>query len=75
MSDPEERELRINLMQTAIELYMAQLRWELWKAPAAMVAAAAVFGGSVVGVANLLSSRPVQPQPPIVIQLQTPIAK
>jgi hypothetical protein len=31
-----ERELRINLMQTPIELYKAQLRWEPWKALAAM---------------------------------------
>ncbi len=39
-------------MQTQIELYKAQLRWEPWKALAAMVAAAAVFMGGVLAVSN-----------------------
>jgi hypothetical protein len=54
MSDPadEEHDLRINLMQTQIELYKAQLRWEPWKALAAMIAAAAVFMGGVLAVSN-----------------------
>jgi hypothetical protein len=49
-----ERELRVNLMQTQIELYKAQLRWEPWKALAAMVAAAAVFTGGVLALSNWL---------------------
>jgi hypothetical protein len=62
VTDDEERELRINLMQTQIELYKAQLRWEPWKALAAMVAAAAVFMGGVLAVSNWVhpSSPPSQ---------------
>ncbi len=58
MPDDEERELRANLRQTQIELYKAQLRWEPWKALAAMVAAAAVFMGSVLAVSNWIASHP-----------------
>jgi hypothetical protein len=39
-------------MQTQIELYRAQLRWEPWKALAAMVATAAIFAGSVLAVSS-----------------------
>jgi hypothetical protein len=53
-AEDEERALRINLMQTQIELYKAQLRWEPWKALAAMAAAAAVFAGSVLALSNWL---------------------
>jgi hypothetical protein len=53
MSAAEDKhDLRINLMQTPIDLYKAQLRWEPWKALAAMVAAAAVFVGGVLAVSN-----------------------
>jgi hypothetical protein len=52
--------LRIMLMQTQVELYRAQLRWEPWKALAAMVAASAVFAGSVLAVSSLGRPPPVQ---------------
>lgn len=55
-SEEEERELRGNLMQTQIELYKAQLRWEPWKALAAMVAAGAVFAGGVLAVSSWVRS-------------------
>jgi hypothetical protein len=58
VTDEEERELRVNLMQTQIELYKAQLRWEPLKALAAFVAGVAVFGGLVIGLANLLHPSP-----------------
>lgn len=60
VSDEDERDLAVNLMQTQIELYKAQLRWEPWKALAAMVAAAAVFLGGVLAVGNWIY-RPPQP--------------
>jgi hypothetical protein len=63
-ADDEERELRINLMQTQIELYKAQLRWEPWKALAAMVATAAVFMGGVLAVSNWLHPANQQPMFP-----------
>lgn len=63
-----EHELRINLMQTQIELYKAQLRWEPWKALAAMVAAAAVMFGTVVALSNWLHpAGSVQQSPPQII--------
>lgn len=58
-------------MQTQIELYRAQLRWETWKALAAMVAAAAVFAGGVLAVSTWV--RPPQPQS-ITVHLDAPIA-
>jgi len=39
-------------MQTQIERYRARLRWEPWKALAAMIAASAVFMGGVLAVSN-----------------------
>jgi hypothetical protein len=54
VTDDEREELKDNLMQTQIELYKAQLRWEPWKALAAMVAASAVFMGGVLAVSNWL---------------------
>jgi hypothetical protein len=56
-------------MQTQIELYKAQLRWEPWKALAAMVAAAAVFMGGVLAVSNWAARPPSQPAatPPIAV--------
>ena len=74
----DERELRINLMQPQIELYKAQLRWEPWKALAAMVAAAAVFAGSVLALSNWLHTgeRPqtivVHMDAPLTVQPATP---
>ncbi len=61
-------------MQTQIELYKAQLRWEPWKALAAMVAAAAVFAGSVLALSNWLHPNGPQPPPTIVIEMQAPQA-
>ena len=58
MTEEEERELRINLMQTQIELYKAQLRWEPWKAVAALFAASAVFAGSVLAVSSWVHPTP-----------------
>ena len=74
MSDgaDEERELRINLMQTQIELYKAQLRWEPWKALAAMVAAAAVFIGGVLAGSSWI--RPPAPQT-INVHLDAPLVQ
>jgi len=66
--DDDERALGINLMQTPIELYKAQLRWEPWKALAAMVAAAAVFTGSVLGVSSWLRHNDPAQVPQIVFQ-------
>jgi cytochrome c-type biogenesis protein CcmH/NrfG len=65
-----ERELRVNLMQTQIELYKAQLRWEPWKALAAMIAASAVFAGSVLALSNW--ARPSMPQT-INVHLDAPL--
>jgi hypothetical protein len=80
VTEDEERELRANLMQTQIELYKAQLRWEPWKALAAMVAASAVFMGGVLAVSNWLhpSSSPQSQQivlpPGTIITVPTPPA-
>lgn len=57
-------------MQTQIALYKAQLRWEPWKALAAMIAAAAVFTGSVLAVSNWMSTRQAPPPQTIIIQQQ-----
>lgn len=48
------RNLKVELMQTQIELFRKQARWEVWKALAAFIAGVAVFGGLVLGVANYL---------------------
>lgn len=72
MSDDvdDERQLRIELMRTQIDLYRSQHRWEVWKALAAMIAASAVFAGSVIGLSNWL--RPSQPPPPQQIIINVP---
>jgi hypothetical protein len=72
VTEDEERELRANLMQTQIELYKAQLRWEPWKALAAMVAAAAVFMGGVLALSNWVHPSP-SPQQQLVLQPGTTI--
>jgi hypothetical protein len=54
VTDDERQDLKDQIMQTQFELYKAQLRWEPWKALAAMVAAAAVFMGGVLAVSNWL---------------------
>jgi hypothetical protein len=77
MSD--EDELRMRLMNAQLEETLArterfrqELRWEPWKALAALIGAAAIFLGGVLALANWIGSHPPAPQPPIVIQLQTP---
>jgi len=70
MTDEELQDLKGNLMQTQIELYKAQLRWEPWKALAAMIAAAAVFMGGVLAVSGWL--RPSTPQT-INVHLDAPL--
>jgi len=40
------------LVEAQIELYRRQARWEPWKALAAIIAAAAVFGGGVLAVSS-----------------------
>jgi hypothetical protein len=56
---------------TQIELYKAQLRWEPWKALAAMVAAAAVFMGGVLAVSTWATRQPA-PQV-ITVRLDAPL--
>jgi hypothetical protein len=56
-------------MQTQIELYKAQLRWEPWKALAAMIAAAAVFAGSVLALSNWIHPAGAPLPPTIVLQV------
>jgi hypothetical protein len=70
MTDDERQELKDNIMQTQFELFKAQLRWEPWKALAAMVAAAAVFMGGVLAVSNWV--RPSTPQT-INVHLDAPL--
>jgi hypothetical protein len=48
----EEDARRTLLVEAQIELYRRQARWEPWKALAAIIAAAAVFGGGVLTVAS-----------------------
>ena len=48
----DEEARRVLLVETQIELYRRQARWEPWKALAALVAAAAVFAGGVLTVAS-----------------------
>ena len=57
-------------MQTQIEQYKARLRWEPWKALAAMIAAAAVFMGGVLAVSNW--ARPTTPRT-IIVHLDEPL--
>lgn len=59
--DDEERELRIELMQTQIDnnrLNMQRLRqemrWEPWKALAGIIAGVAAMAAIILGVAHLL---------------------
>jgi hypothetical protein len=70
MTDDERQELKDDIMQTQFELFKAQVRWEPWKALAAMVAAAAVFMGAVLAVSNWV--RPSTPQT-IIVHLDSPL--
>ncbi len=55
-------------MPTQIELYKAQLRWEPWKALAAMVATALVFAGSVLCVSSWLRHNDLSQAPQIIFR-------
>jgi phytoene/squalene synthetase len=64
-AEPELRNLRIELMKAEIDHHRLDmrkleqdLRWEPWKALAAFLAAAAAFGGAVLGLAVWLSQHP-----------------
>lgn len=47
-----------DLRDVQADLYRVQTRWEPWKALAAMIAASAVFCGSVLGVSSYLTRSP-----------------
>jgi hypothetical protein len=66
--DDEERQLRMDLMRTQIDLLAKQSRWEVPKALAAFLGATALMVGATLGLANWIGSRQQQPQP-IIIQL------
>jgi hypothetical protein len=46
------------LLEAQLRLYQAQARWEPWKALAAIIGAAAIFGGSVLALSNWISRQP-----------------
>jgi hypothetical protein len=68
--DGERQNPKDYIMQTRFELFKAQLRWEPWKALAAMIAAAAVFMGGVLAASNWV--RPSTPRT-INVHLDAPL--
>lgn len=56
MDDDEERQLRIELMQTQIEHFRRQMRWEPYKAIAAIVGASAAMTAATLALAGWLAS-------------------
>ncbi|MGD0108488.1 MAG: hypothetical protein ABSC06_31275 [Rhodopila sp.] len=58
-----------NLRQIHADLYRVQMRWEPWKALAAIIAASAVFCGSVLGVSSYITHSPQT----IVVHFDQPI--
>ena len=46
------------LLDAQLRLYRTQARWEPWKALAAIIAAAAIFAGSVLALSNWISRQP-----------------
>jgi len=52
MTAADDDARRAMLIETQIELYRRQARWEPWKALAALIVAAAVFAGGVLTVAS-----------------------
>jgi hypothetical protein len=46
------------LLEAQLRLYQTQARWEPWKALAAIIGAAAIFGGSVLALSNWISRQP-----------------
>ena len=56
-------------LQAETELFRQEMRWEPWKALAALIVAAAAMMGLILTVAHFLPPSP----PPVVIQLQQPV--
>lgn len=61
MSDDEERQLRIELMETQIDKnrldlvrLRQEMRWEPWKALAAIIAASAAMVGVILALAHVI---------------------
>ena len=50
MTDDEERDLRIELMKTQVQRMRQEMRWEVYKAMAAILGAAAAIGATSVGL-------------------------
>jgi hypothetical protein len=50
MTDDEEQALRITLMKTQIDRLRQEMRWEVYKALAAILGAAAAIAGASVGL-------------------------
>jgi hypothetical protein len=69
VTDDEERELRIAVMQADLDLKRKQSFWEPLKALAAFAAGVAVFGGLVLAVANLWHPSPQN----ITVHLDAPL--
>ena len=69
MNDVDETQLRITLMQTQIELYRRQERWEVAKALAAMAVGCGVLVGAVLGLAAYIARTPQQ----ITVHLDAPL--
>ena len=53
-NDDEERSLRIELMKTQIDKFRQEMRWEPYKAFAAIIAGTAAMAGIILGVAHLM---------------------
>jgi hypothetical protein len=70
--DQEEQDIRIDQMTINIEKIRSDLRWEPWKALAAILAAATVMLGAIIGLANWW--HPSQPTPlNVVVHLDAPL--
>jgi hypothetical protein len=63
MNDKEQK-LGIELMETQIDLYRKQARWETIKALATFITAVVAVAGIMLAIAHFSA-----PSPPIVIQL------
>jgi hypothetical protein len=57
------------LREAQLRLYRVQAQWEPWKALAALIAAAAVFAGGVLGLSTWVSQRPQT----IVVHMDQPL--
>jgi hypothetical protein len=68
-TDDEERQLRIDQMTVNIEKMRADMRWEARKFAISAIVAAAALIGAGVAIGNYVATRPLQPPPPIIIQV------